>query len=205
MSCQDQRFPSVWGGPMGQHCPAGVPDPWAGHGKGDRVGPWGLGEGRGQKMRPWPGVIQTDFNATDGRCQRRLHAILCQGQAGARGQPGSGVGWRGSPVPDGSVLPERGPQDGVAVGTQGAGRVPTQVPPVLPFDGDTAPLPELEEEILGEVPVAAHRPAARHVPELAPLACGESPGVSAGSGWDHSSSPPIPVTHPHLGSDRRRR
>jgi len=114
-------------------------------------------------------------------------AIRCRGPSWC--PPGWGLPRRG---PDGSVLPERGPQHGLAVGAQRAGRVPAQVPPVLPFDGDAAALPELEEEILGEVPVAAHRPAARHVPELAPLACGGSPGggPSAGSGRTPGSPPP---------------
>lgn len=208
------------GCPMAHQSPSGVVGTWLGMGRGTGVDPGCCR--RGRKMRRCPGVIQTDFNAVSqgsrghschGWCQRRLHrhplpgnelaslASLGAGRAGGC----RGGGCRGSgclPVPGRSVFPERGPQHGLAVSPQGAGWVPAQVPAVLPFDGHASPLPELEEEILREFPIAAHRPAARHVPELAPLACGESPGAVSGVWLDSTPVAPHPITH--LGSGRHR-
>lgn len=208
------------GCPMAHQSPSGVVGTWLGMGRGTGVDPGCCR--RGRKMRRCPGVIQTDFNAVSqgsrghschGWCQRRLHrhplpgnelaslASLGAGRAGGC----RGGGCRGSgclPVPGRSVFPERGPQHGLAVSPQGASWVPAQVPAVLPFDGHASPLPELEEEILREFPIAAHRPAARHVPELAPLACGESPGAVSGVWLDSTPVAPHPITH--LGSGRHR-
>lgn len=67
----------------------------------------------------------------------------------------------------GSVLPESGSVQGVSISTQGSSLISSKVFSILPFDGHTAALSKLQEEIFRHLTIAAHSAIAGHIPELA--------------------------------------